>query len=315
MGKYNNMEVLPYKKFLDGIFKKEGITSDELKKYKYCGGSKSSGKNTWNLFWQSSGGREYPKHKTECQCGVIISENCWIVNPELTKVLTVGNCCIKKFGQIVLKRTCEICKKPHKNRKDNFCNICRIDKEKIEQEKRRLEYENLKKQQKERLEREYRERQERLERENREQKQKEDELVKNIDPDNYFIGCLPFCGQYLKSVWNKIDGKHKLIEHYISLKDSCIDKRIIEKFFIKKVCEDKSLDTFINGISLQFGADISFLPENYTLQFGKHKGKNIGKLYHYYDLGDYLKSLIKYDNVNETTKEKITAFFSSLEVT
>jgi hypothetical protein len=44
------------------------------------------------------------------------------------KVIVVGNCCIKKFlPKNKQCRTCDICCQPHKNRKVNHCNQCRLN--------------------------------------------------------------------------------------------------------------------------------------------------------------------------------------------
>ena len=68
-----------------------------------------------------------PPYNTECICTHDIVENCYLqcrLNRDL--LLVVGNCCIKKFLPKELQgRTCAICGKPHRNRRDNFCNECR----------------------------------------------------------------------------------------------------------------------------------------------------------------------------------------------
>lgn len=65
-----------------------------------------------------------PEYKDKCICGVGIKENCYITDG--SRVLTVGSCCISNFlPKEVQNRTCNICRQPHQNRKNNFCNLCR----------------------------------------------------------------------------------------------------------------------------------------------------------------------------------------------
>ena len=69
----------------------------------------------------------------QCICTHEIKENCIIRNkryPEQT--LVVGNVCVQKWLPHVykewkesLKKKCDICKNPHRNRKDNLCSECR----------------------------------------------------------------------------------------------------------------------------------------------------------------------------------------------
>ena len=66
---------------------------------------------------------EFPEHQERCVCGHKIKENCYITKDD--SLLVLGNCCIKKFLPNS-GRTCENCDKPHRNRKVNRCNSCRI---------------------------------------------------------------------------------------------------------------------------------------------------------------------------------------------
>jgi hypothetical protein len=76
----------------------------------------------WDLRY---GNKERPEYKDECICGKYIQNNCYITDDD-NLFLIIGNCCIKKFiPKDKQGRTCGICKSPHRNRKDNFCNNCR----------------------------------------------------------------------------------------------------------------------------------------------------------------------------------------------
>ena len=68
---------------------------------------------------------EFPEQRFECVCEHAITENCYIYNEE-KGFLVLGICCIKRFMTPELTgRTCEKCKRPHKNRKWNLCNDCK----------------------------------------------------------------------------------------------------------------------------------------------------------------------------------------------
>ena len=69
-----------------------------------------------------------------CLCFHCIDNLCYIKNIHTNKIYTIGESCIHKFET---KRLCEICNNSHNNRKDNYCNDCRIiiKKENKEEEK------------------------------------------------------------------------------------------------------------------------------------------------------------------------------------
>jgi len=109
--------------------------------WKYAGGVKFSDhdpKNTydkkknnhfnyWNIFKKSYHlcDDDLPKFTDKCLCNHTIKYNCYIIDTQNLEMLVVGNCCIKKFTKGKL-RTCEMCGKNHKNRKDNICKDCRV---------------------------------------------------------------------------------------------------------------------------------------------------------------------------------------------
>jgi hypothetical protein len=66
---------------------------------------------------------------SNCVCEHPIKNNCFIFDTrkkqsDKSAYINVGNCCIKRFMKNS-GRTCGVCKKGHKNRKDNICNLCR----------------------------------------------------------------------------------------------------------------------------------------------------------------------------------------------
>jgi len=67
-----------------------------------------------------------PAKKKHCICGVRIVRNCYLENIITKNLIVVGSCCIQKFiPKDKAGRTCEICKCPHRNTKDNYCKDCR----------------------------------------------------------------------------------------------------------------------------------------------------------------------------------------------
>ncbi len=109
-----------YKKFMQG-FINLGYNIEDLQSFNYCGGDKERHLKYFKLKY---GDNILPlDHEEHCICGHKIEENCYITND--INILVIGNCCIKKFIKNS-GRTCEICKQPHKNRKVNRCNNCRI---------------------------------------------------------------------------------------------------------------------------------------------------------------------------------------------
>jgi len=108
------------KRFENGL-KKFGVTMDDLKNFKYCGGDKGTHLNYYKICFPHE---DLPDEEEKCICGHRISENCYITNGNVC--LTIGNCCIKKFiSPDQQKRTCKKCGKVHRNRKDNYCRVCR----------------------------------------------------------------------------------------------------------------------------------------------------------------------------------------------
>ena len=62
--------------------------------------------------------------KDKCVCGVSIKENCFIEDED-GEIIIIGNECINKFCEISY-RSCGNCGVKHQNRKDNYCNDCRL---------------------------------------------------------------------------------------------------------------------------------------------------------------------------------------------
>jgi len=93
-----------------------------LTDWKYAGGNMGRHERYFDLMFE--GKKEHPSPIKKCPCGVKIKEQCYIQNINTKEIRIIGNSCIKKFlGKV--ERTCEECKKPHKNRKVNRCNDCR----------------------------------------------------------------------------------------------------------------------------------------------------------------------------------------------
>jgi len=119
------------KRFIEGL-KNYNLTLKEIKSdgWGYCGGSNDLN-NDFKRFHQYFPKQNLPPHKSLCICGHDIIYNCYITNNfkrfDLNNILILGSCCIKKFIPEGKKKRCINCNESHQNRKDNFCNDCRID--------------------------------------------------------------------------------------------------------------------------------------------------------------------------------------------
>lgn len=108
-------------RFIKGL-QEYDLTYDEIRNgnWKYYGGNKGSHLAYYNL---ASKNDILPEPTDECICGHKIKYNCYITNG--THIIILGSCCIKRFIP-ASTRTCEVCGNPHKNRKKNKCNECRV---------------------------------------------------------------------------------------------------------------------------------------------------------------------------------------------
>lgn len=108
------------RRFCNGL-KKYGITLETLREnWKYAGGESGRHLNYYKIACKDE---DIPEHEDRCICGHRIKENCYITDGNY--ILTLGNCCIKRFLPNACSRTCERCGKAHRNRKDNKCVSCR----------------------------------------------------------------------------------------------------------------------------------------------------------------------------------------------
>ncbi len=107
-------------RFIDGL-KEYGLTIEDIKNWKYCGGNHEQHLRYYKLCFPKS--KKTPEPVYQCVCKHPIIENCYITDGQ-KNVLILGNCCIKRFIE-KSGRTCSNCEQPHKNRKNNLCNKCR----------------------------------------------------------------------------------------------------------------------------------------------------------------------------------------------
>jgi hypothetical protein len=100
-----------------------------------CGGNWGSHERYFNIIRRA--GDVVPAVKEFCPCGNAITRQAYAWNPETRQMEVVGSCCMKKLGQTGMLRTCEDCRKVHRNRSDNFCSACR--EARVQEERRRYE--------------------------------------------------------------------------------------------------------------------------------------------------------------------------------
>jgi hypothetical protein len=109
------------KQFISGL-KSYNLTQEEIKNWKYCGGNSGSDLNYFKLKYPDE---KIPEYVDKCVCGHNIVQNCYITDGN--EFLTLGNCCVKRFiSKENQGRTCERCGEPHRNRKDDKCDDCRM---------------------------------------------------------------------------------------------------------------------------------------------------------------------------------------------
>lgn len=113
-----------YEKLVDGFRRIYNIDFNEAKKtYHKCGGNGTD--HDRKRFITNFGDTPFPPTVKKCPCGHAIIKNCYVTeNNEYSKIIIVGNCCVKQFDS-GNKRICVLCKSPHKNRTVNKCNDCR----------------------------------------------------------------------------------------------------------------------------------------------------------------------------------------------
>lgn len=96
---------------------------DYVNEWRYAGGERNSHYNWFKIRYPNT---SLPIYQDECICSKDIEENCYIENIIDGRFVVVGNCCIKRFlPKEKSGRTCLDCNKPHRNRKNPWCNDCR----------------------------------------------------------------------------------------------------------------------------------------------------------------------------------------------
>ena len=110
--------------FQSGLMANYGMTLQDLNSWSYCGGDRGAHLKYFMLC-NTGAMLQTPPHMDSCVCGHDIVHNCFIKNEDNTRMLVLGNCCIKKFMR-QSGRTCEVCGMSHRNSSVNRCNGCRL---------------------------------------------------------------------------------------------------------------------------------------------------------------------------------------------
>jgi uncharacterized protein (DUF3820 family) len=112
------------KRFLNSLSEISNNPDNCLREWRYAGGNKGSHEKYYKLRYKNC---TKPSHQTHCICGSEIVENCYLENILDQRIIAVGNCCIKRYiPEELAGRTCLNCGNSHKNRKDSYCNDCRL---------------------------------------------------------------------------------------------------------------------------------------------------------------------------------------------
>lgn len=120
-----------HRRFITGLKEDYGMTNEQIfdieQNWLYCGyrHNESEWSDGASLFKCYFPREDFPEFSKECVCRQkLLVRNDWITDGK--EVLIIGQCCKDMFIKNRLK-TCSICKTPHKNRSDNYCNDCRMD--------------------------------------------------------------------------------------------------------------------------------------------------------------------------------------------
>jgi hypothetical protein len=133
-----------FKKFTEGL-EMLNYTEKDVRNWKSVGcgesyeGDKNNQQHNYHQYvewinWCNKKGFHYMKDEPEwehnCVCGTKIKHNYYITPNDdregLKHLLVTGSCCINHFLEDGISRHCDKCRQPHKNRKDNICNECRL---------------------------------------------------------------------------------------------------------------------------------------------------------------------------------------------
>lgn len=136
------------KRFTEYLQNNLGVTEEEfIKKYRNCGNSKNKDLRRIKKICPNI---EHIPHEIKCICGHEIVDNYYFIDMTLPKedrkeLVILGSRCKNRYiSKDQQQRRCEICDKPHKNIKDNYCFDCRIIIKKKEKEEKKKEKENEK---------------------------------------------------------------------------------------------------------------------------------------------------------------------------
>jgi len=116
------------KRFMENLLADYNMTIEQLNEegWMYCGGDggmdgKESSHRKWYIMM--FGIEPIMEHVSNCVCGHHIYENCYICSKDKKELITLGNCCIKRFIDNC-GRQCSRCETPHQNSKSTLCKDC-----------------------------------------------------------------------------------------------------------------------------------------------------------------------------------------------
>ena len=112
-------------RFVNGL-KEYSLTKEEVKSWKFVGGGHLNNtrrnkelNDEWKKRYPTT---PIPPLQDHCVCGHKIKENAFITDGK--QVLTLGNCCVRRFCETGTKKTCNLCGKPWRG-KTLTCRECR----------------------------------------------------------------------------------------------------------------------------------------------------------------------------------------------
>jgi hypothetical protein len=112
-------------RFVNGL-RQYDLTKEEIKSWRYVGGGHLDDA-VKNEVLNEKFRKQFPKAPVpplteHCVCGHRIKENAFITDGK--QILTLGNCCVRRFCETGTKKTCGLCGNPWKG-KTLLCRECR----------------------------------------------------------------------------------------------------------------------------------------------------------------------------------------------
>lgn len=145
---YIDSKVAHCRRFLNGLWRKHHIRYDTLvNNFFWCGGNivHTATNAKGELVYDDYPVQVFHKHfddtkmptASKCVCDQPLKYPHFITNAKAIPghkekgiILVIGQTCARNFGLLPSKKQCRNCNAPHRNRRNNYCNACRLRRKK-----------------------------------------------------------------------------------------------------------------------------------------------------------------------------------------